>query len=193
MESEPISRARSITRKEDNSTSVKLVSDTKRKRRTSIKSSKSKKRIRFIKKTIELFNVVLPPSFDPVINPSQYYPPLNEPLPLVINKPICYVPVLGQFTAFILLILNTMIPGLGTLVVGCLSEYPRMWACIGILQFLIEYIHGYKNERDFFNKLGRLSSVKTYKVSWADFIFNIGRIWSVLTSVVVINKAKGVF
>lgn len=49
-------------------------------------------------------------------------------------------PEVKYSTAILILILNILIPGLGTMIVGCLSDSPGSWACIGLLQFFLCFI-----------------------------------------------------
>ena len=43
-------------------------------------------------------------------------------------------------TIILILILNIIIPGLGTIIIGCLTERKCPWTCLGIFQFFLIFI-----------------------------------------------------
>jgi hypothetical protein len=49
-------------------------------------------------------------------------------------------PEMSSGTAILILILNILFPGLGTMIMGCMSDSPGSWICIGLLQFFLCFI-----------------------------------------------------
>ena len=58
----------------------------------------------------------------------------------VIVKEDYHFPPLSQGSAILILVLNIFFPGLGTMVMGCMSESACYWICVGITQFLLCFI-----------------------------------------------------
>jgi len=48
-----------------------------------------------------------------------------------------FYPVLGKSLAVVILIINILIPGIGTIIMGCKSKFCGKWVCYELLQILL--------------------------------------------------------
>ena len=60
----------------------------------------------------------------------------QAPQVIILEKQTAY-PALGKCLALIILILNILMPGVGTIIMGCCSTNCTEWLCTGILQMLL--------------------------------------------------------
>lgn len=63
----------------------------------------------------------------------------QQPTVIIIKKEQMY-PTLSLCSAICVLILNIFLPGVGTMIMGCLSNNPGSWVCIGFAQLALTII-----------------------------------------------------
>jgi hypothetical protein len=64
--------------------------------------------------------------------------PINHNPPMIILYQSNFgYPQLGTCCAIIILLLNIFLPGIGTIIMGCMSRYPCTWFCTGICQIIL--------------------------------------------------------
>jgi hypothetical protein len=62
---------------------------------------------------------------------------VQQPSPVIIIQKQSAYPELGKCLALIILIINIVLPGVGTIIMGCCSSNCGEWFCTGILQILL--------------------------------------------------------